>query len=186
MNPTNHTNDPRPVLDDSDHRIERALDALGQSERDAAPTSLESRAFAASIESLRAANAPPGAIAGRIAPNAARGAASQSRRRFAIAAGLGAMVCAGGLWLALRGNSASPSGFDTGPRVARSTPSQPADTGLSTDAELEAMLLASSMLATGMDDEIESISASAASLGLSLTDPIGDQWSDPLWTGESL
>ncbi len=206
MNPADQTNELRPILDASDQRIEHALDTLGQAERDAAPASLEARAYGASIEALQAAAVagpvtaestphairhPAGrtpAIAGRITPSAGGTGAGQSRRRIAIAAGLGALACVTALWLALRDGSASSNGSGPARRLADSTPAAPTELipASDPDAELEAMFLASSLVSTGIDDEIESISASAASLGLSLTDPIGGEWSDPLWTGDSL
>lgn len=191
----NHTDDHRTSLDASDRRLERALDTLAQSERDAAPASLESSIYDATIATLRASITSPAEHihhdAGRHARVIARispARASQSRFRFAIAAGLGAMVCAGALWLALSGTpSITPS---TTPRLADSSRTnnlgEPAISTIDPDAEVDAMFLASSLFTTGLDDEIDSISASAATLGVSLTDPMGTDWSDPLWSGESL
>lgn len=207
--------EPRLSLDADQERVERLLGALGDAERAAAPAGLEERVLSATAAALRdgAASGPASGGAGIERRVIRHGSdrrervlnalgASQSRRRVAIAAGLGAMVCVAAAWLALRGPSGGP--VDRGPgstgggeRAIAQGPGDGASGGTSgvggvsasaaIDAEVEAMLMASSLLGGGFDREIAAISVDAATLGLDLADPIGGGWSaETLWSGESL
>lgn len=196
------SHEPRLSLALEHEAIERALDALGQADRASMPPGFEERIAASSVSVLAAHAAAPtvGPVpsseesslrlrhpAGRVPRQA-----GQSRRRYAIAAGLGAIACATATWLALRGQSgpvqtpqdpvAQGAPAPDGSAIALNGPAIDTDS----DTEFQAMLLASSLLGDGLDQELASISADAASLGLDLTDPVGGQWSDSEWSGESL
>ncbi len=118
--------------------------------------------------------------------------AGQSRRRIAIAAGLGAVACVTAAWLALRGATGGGPIAPPDRAIAHDGGSPGSISGATgaapenADVELEAMFLASSLLSGGMDEELASISAQAASVGLGLTDPVGSEWSESLMSGESL
>lgn len=192
-----HTRDTDNGQDPGAGPMHDALQALARAERGRATEGLESRVFGASVRALRASavahasSDDQGTIpfstirhAGREAQGVAdtsgraRGA-GHAGRRLAIAAGLGAMVCAAAAWLALRGGPAAP-GPD--PRIAQA----PSAGGLDADADLDAMFLAARLLTGGIDEEIALIQAEAATLGLGLADPITAGWSDAFWAGESL
>ncbi len=195
--------DPRQSLDDGEALVERGLDALGEHERASAPEGLEARVLAGSLAGLRAGAcevgtgmvAQDGGVDAPLLRHAAGRAArraGQSRRRIAIAAGLGAVACVTAAWLALRGATGGGPIAPPDRAIAHDGGSPGSISGATgaapenADVELEAMFLASSLLSGGMDEELASISAQAASVGLGLTDPVGSEWSESLMSGESL
>ena len=161
------TNSPTP--DPADLALEHALDALARAEADAAPAGFEQRIADATAPLLRAGAPAPLPFTQTIhTPGSRR--ASHVRLRWAIAAGLGATACVTA-WLAMRGPTTT-----TQQPIAL----EPTTTISDPQAELDAMLLASSLFTTDLDQEIESIATSAATLGLALTDPLSNA-GDAAW-----
>lgn len=186
--------EPRLSRDHEQASAERAMDALGAAERADMPPGLEDRVFASTAGTIGGAVRHAG---GRDSGRGWRSAmgAGQRRGRVAVAAGLGAIVCLTAAWLALRGPN-SGGGAQT-PPIAEAGRSDAAP-GLGTpsdvasiDLEVDAMFAASTLLGTGLDEEIALIGVEAASLGLDLADPItsdglGGGLRRGTWSGESL
>jgi hypothetical protein len=179
------------VLTDEEARIERAIDSLGSRERDIAPAEIGDRVFAASVAALRDTRAGSARVSIRhpAATERARGGrARRARARgLALIAGAAAIACGAVVWLAFRplaGDSGDPAGpgpalagreggteQGIGDDVARG-PGHVASAHDSVHEEVEALFAASTMLDTGLDDEIAAIRLDAASLGLDLADPL--------------
>ncbi|MCA9288583.1 MAG: hypothetical protein KDA05_08360 [Phycisphaerales bacterium] len=153
-----------------------SLDALGVAARAGSPRGLEERVAKATLPLLREGVESLGEGASLVSGAGAsegvrhtggrrvgsRRHARPGPRRLAIALGLGAVVGVAA-WLTL----SLPTG-QSGPRV------DPAPIASAPDAaaEFEAMLAASSLIG-GFDDRLDELTLAAASVGLTLTDPLG-------------
>ena len=160
--------------------LSEALDALGAAERAGSPRGLEERVSAATVPLVRthaeavgegmSGGAGAGASEGVRHPGGRRiGSRRHARpgpRRLAIALGLGAVVgVAAWLTLGLPSSQSQPH-VDPGPIAGGTNAADDAA------AEFEAMLAASSLIG-GFDDRLDELTLATASLGLTLTDPLG-------------
>ncbi|MEZ6234533.1 MAG: hypothetical protein R3B68_10125 [Phycisphaerales bacterium] len=157
-----------------------ALDTLGAAERAGSPRGLEERVASSTLPLLRSGTGSIGeGASGGVGAGASEGVrhpggrrdgprrhARPGPRRLAIALGLGAVVGVAA-WLTL----GLPSG-QSQPRVDPVPIAGGNDVVDDAAAEFEAMLAASSLIG-GFDDRLDELTLATASVGLTLTDPLG-------------